>query len=56
MNTLSQQIKALESRIDVMMDKYNKDPCWMNKTLLDCMLRDYESKQKILLQDAKHKI
>ena len=56
MNTLQQQLEILEARIDVMVEKCERNPCWINETLLDCMLRDYESKQKLLIQNAKHKI
>jgi hypothetical protein len=56
MSQLAQQIKRLEARIDIMVEKCETNPCWMNTTLLDCMLRDYESKQRLLLQDEQKQI
>jgi hypothetical protein len=53
---LQQHLKKLEARIDVMVEKCETNPCWMNTTLLDCMLRDYESKQRLLLQDEQKQI
>jgi hypothetical protein len=35
------------SKIEVMLDKCERDPSWMNKTILECMLEDYEAKQKL---------
>ena len=50
MNTLQESIERLEAKIKVMSEKYDADPCWMNETLLECMLRDYESKQRLLIK------
>jgi|TARA_R100000479_G_C6310116_1_gene173706 hypothetical protein len=48
---LEHNIERLEARIEVMTEKYEADPCWMNETLLECMLRDYEAKQRLLIKE-----
>ncbi len=48
---LEHNIERLEARIKVMTEKYESDPCWMNEMVLDCMLRDYESKQRLLIKE-----
>lgn len=48
---LQAHLEFLERKIDTMVEKYESDPCWINRTLLDCMVRDYESKQRQLLRD-----
>ena len=45
----------LASRIDNMMQRYelSRDP--RDHMMLECMLRDYEAKQKLMMQDEKLK-
>ena len=43
------------SKIEVMLDKCERDPSWINKTILECMLQDYEAKQKIAERDEYHR-
>lgn len=35
------------NKIEVALDKYERDPSWANKTLVECMILDYEAKQKL---------
>ena len=35
------------NKIEVALDKYERDPSWTNKTIVECMMLDYEAKQKI---------
>lgn len=53
---LQAHVERLSKKIAVMEEKYERDPCWMNETLLDCMIRDYESKLKLLIQDGQTKV
>jgi hypothetical protein len=39
------------NKIEVALDKYERDPSWTNKTIVECMMLDYEAKQKLKLQD-----
>jgi len=34
-------------KIEVALDKYERDPSWTNKTIVECMMLDYEAKQKL---------
>ena len=52
-SSLKYNIKRLEARIEVMTEKYETDPCWINETLLECMLKDYEAKQRLLIKEEK---
>lgn len=54
--SLKDQVAKLSKRIAVMEEKYEADPCWINETLLNCMLLDYESKLKLLIQDGQTEI
>jgi hypothetical protein len=53
MSGLDYNIKRLEKRIDVMVEKCESNPCWINETLLECMLRDYEAKQRLLIKEQQ---
>jgi hypothetical protein len=35
------------NKIEVALDKYERDPSWTNKTIVECMILDYEAKQKL---------
>lgn len=54
--SLQAQVDRLSKKIAVMEEKYEADPCWMNETLLNCMILDYESKLKLLIQDGQTEI
>jgi len=54
--SLQAHVDRLSKKIAVMEEKYERNPCWMNETLLECMLKDYESKLKLLIQDEQNKI
>jgi hypothetical protein len=41
-------------KIEVALDKYERDPSWINKTIVECMMLDYEAKQKLKIQDENH--
>ena len=45
----------LASRIDNMMQRYELYRIPNDKMILECMLRDYEAKQKLMMQDEKLK-
>ncbi len=45
----------LASRIDNMMQRYELYRIPRDKMILECMLRDYEAKQKLMMQDEKLK-
>jgi len=47
---LHKHVQNLQHKIEIMEEKYGKDPSWINKTLLECMLLDYESKQSLLIR------
>ena len=53
---LQAHVDRLSKKIAIMEEKYERDPCWMNETLLSCMLQDYESKLKLLIQDGQNEI
>lgn len=42
-----------QKKIEVMLDKTERDPSWINKTLLECMMLDYEAKQRLKFQDEQ---
>ena len=41
------------NKIEVALDKYERDPSWTNKTIVECMILDYEAKQKLYLNEGK---
>ena len=41
-----QYMEDLWKKIEYMEEKCKKDPSWINKMLLECMIADYEAKQK----------
>jgi hypothetical protein len=41
------------NKIEVALDKYERDPSWTNKTIVECMMLDYEAKQKLYLNEHK---
>ena len=43
----------LQVRICDMMQRYEKEGNPNDAMILDCMLRDYEAKQKLMMQDEK---
>ena len=43
----------LQVRICEMMQRYEKEGNPNDAMILDCMLRDYEAKQKLMMQDEK---
>jgi hypothetical protein len=43
----------LASRIDNMMQRYELYRIPRDKMILECMLRDYEAKQRLMMQDEK---
>ena len=45
----------LASRIDNMMQRYELYRIPRDKMILECMLRDYEAKQRLMIQDEKLK-
>ena len=45
----------LQMRISDMMQRYEKHGDPNDAMILDCMLRDYEAKQRLILQDEKAK-
>ena len=45
----------LQVRICEMMQRYEKEGNPNDAMILDCMLRDYEAKQRLILQDEKEK-
>ena len=45
----------LQVRICEMMQRYEKEGDQNDAMILDCMLRDYEAKQRLILQDEKEK-
>lgn len=53
---LQAHVNKLSKKIAVMEEKYDRDPCWMNRTLLECMLLDYEAKLKLLIKDGQNEI
>ena len=42
-----------QKKIEVMLDKTERYPSWINKTLLECMMLDYEAKQRLKFQDEQ---
>jgi hypothetical protein len=34
-------------KIEIALAKYERDPSWTNKTIVECMILDYEAKQKL---------
>ena len=53
---LRQHIDKLWKRIESMEQKLESEPSHDNRMILDCMLRDYVSKQKLLLKDGQTEI
>jgi hypothetical protein len=47
MSMNDEYLKKQWSKIEVMLEKYEHDPSWMNETLLECMLKDYDAKTKL---------
>ena len=45
----------LERRIDNMMQRYELYRIPRDKMILECMLRDYEAKQRLMMQNEKLK-
>jgi len=45
----------LQVRICDMMQRYEKEGNPSDAMILECMLRDYEAKQRLILQDEKEK-
>ena len=45
----------LASRIDNMMQRYELHRIPRDRMMLECMLRDYEAKQKLMMQNEKLK-
>ena len=43
------------NKIEVMLDKCERDPSWINNTILECMIQDYEAKQKLAEVDEHHR-
>jgi hypothetical protein len=42
------------NKIEVALDKYERVPSWTNKTIVECMMLDYEAKTKLKIQDENH--
>jgi len=45
----------LQERICEVMQRYEKEGNPSDAMILDCMVRDYEAKQKLMMQDEKLK-
>jgi thymidylate synthase ThyX len=43
-------------KIEVALDKYERDPSWTNKAIVECMMLDYEAKQKLNLNENQKTI
>ena len=48
-------MEELAQRIDNMMQRYELYRIPRDKMMLECMLRDYEAKQKLMMQNEKLK-
>jgi len=46
-------MQELEQRIDNMMQRYELYRRPRDKMILDCMVRDYEAKQRLMIQNEK---
>jgi hypothetical protein len=46
-------MEELAQRIDNMMQRYELYRIPNDKMMLECMLRDYEAKQRLMIQDEK---
>ena len=44
---------SLWKKIEVALDKYERDPSSTNKMIVECMILDYEAKQNLKLQDEE---
>jgi hypothetical protein len=43
------------ARIEARMKRFEETASYQDKLMLDCMVRDWEAKQRLLLQDEKQK-
>ncbi len=48
-----EHMEELERRIDNMMQRYELYRIPRDKMILECMLRDYEAKQRLMIQNEK---
>jgi len=54
-NMTDEYMEELAQRIDNMMQRYELYRIPRDKMMLECMLRDYEAKQKLMMQNEKLK-
>ena len=54
-NMTNEYMQELERRIDNMMQRYELYRNPNDHMILECMVRDYEAKQKLMMQDEKLK-
>ena len=43
------------ARIEARMKRFEETASYQDKLMLDCMVRDWEAKQRLILQDEKEK-
>ena len=48
-----EHMEELERRIDNMMQRYELYRIPRDRMMLECMIRDYEAKQKLMMQNEK---
>jgi len=54
-NMTNEYMEGLAQRIDNMMQRYELYRNPNDAMILDCMVRDYEAKQRLMMQDEKLK-